>query len=51
MVVEAKREYIDIALGIFNLMGEASGLFVKTTGVKAAMVPSQPVPPKLVDLD
>lgn len=51
MVIEASRGYIDATFEIFHTMGKASGLFVKTSRVKAVLVPSQLLPPKFSDVD
>lgn len=39
VIFEARREYINETFAIFQLKGEALGLYVKTTGVKAVLSP------------
>lgn len=51
VIIEAKREGIEHLFDIFRMMGKASNLYVKESGVKATLVPDQLVPTVLGDLD
>lgn len=51
VIIEVKRNYIDYTFGIFKKMGLASELYVKESGVKVVLVPDQPIPLELANLD
>lgn len=50
VIIVAKREYIQNNFALFRTFGEASGLFIKETGVKAFLISDDPIPPELLDL-
>lgn len=49
-IIVAKRTYVDETFRIFNMLGLASGLYVKVVDVKAILISRDPLPQELADL-